>query len=79
MAAARLKERGIDDVRILEAGGDFGGTWYWNRYPGAQCDIESYCYLPLLEEATRSTPPVGTMTTPVATTPAGSRTWWTSE
>ena len=50
MAAARLKERGVTDVRIIEAGGDFGGTWYWNRYPGAQCDIESYCYLPLLEE-----------------------------
>ncbi|MFU8814693.1 MAG: flavin-containing monooxygenase, partial [Pseudomonadales bacterium] len=50
MAAARLKERGIDNFRIIEAGGDFGGTWYWNRYPGAQCDIESYCYLPLLEE-----------------------------
>ena len=41
---------GLDDFRIIEAGGDFGGTWYWNRYPGAQCDIESYCYLPLLEE-----------------------------
>ena len=50
MAAARLKERGIEDFRLIEAGGDFGGTWYWNRYPGAQCDIESYCYLPLLEE-----------------------------
>jgi cyclohexanone monooxygenase len=50
MAAARLKERGATDMRIIEAGGDFGGTWYWNRYPGAQCDIESYCYLPLLEE-----------------------------
>ena len=50
MTAARLKERGIENVRIIEAGGDFGGTWYWNRYPGAQCDIESYCYLPLLEE-----------------------------
>ena len=50
MAGARLKERGITDFRIIEAGGDFGGTWYWNRYPGAQCDIESYCYLPLLEE-----------------------------
>ncbi len=50
MAAARLKERGITNFRIIEAGGDFGGTWYWNRYPGAQCDIESYCYLPLLEE-----------------------------
>ncbi len=50
MAAARLKERGVTDLKIIEAGGDFGGTWYWNRYPGAQCDIESYCYLPLLEE-----------------------------
>ena len=50
MAGARLKERGITDFRIIESGGDFGGTWYWNRYPGAQCDIESYCYLPLLEE-----------------------------
>ncbi|MCY3811523.1 MAG: NAD(P)/FAD-dependent oxidoreductase [Gammaproteobacteria bacterium] len=50
MAGARLKERGITNFRIIESGGDFGGTWYWNRYPGAQCDIESYCYLPLLEE-----------------------------
>ncbi len=50
MAAARLKERGISDFRVIEAAADFGGTWYWNRYPGAQCDIESYCYLPLLEE-----------------------------
>ena len=50
MTAARLKERGISNFRIIEAGGDFGGTWYWNRYPGAQCDIESYCYLPLLDE-----------------------------
>ena len=48
--AARLSEAGIRDVRIIEKGGDFGGTWYWNRYPGAQCDIESYIYLPLLEE-----------------------------
>src|ERR1700678_4412838 len=50
LAGARLREAGVDDFRIIEAGGDFGGTWYWNRYPGAQCDIESYCYLPLLEE-----------------------------
>ena len=50
LAGARFREAGIEDVRIIEAGGDFGGTWYWNRYPGAQCDIESYCYLPLLEE-----------------------------
>ena len=50
LAAARLREAGVKDFRILEAGGDFGGTWYWNRYPGAQCDIEAYIYLPLLEE-----------------------------
>jgi cyclohexanone monooxygenase len=47
---ARLRRAGVDDVRVIEAGGDFGGTWYWNRYPGVQCDIESYIYLPLLEE-----------------------------
>ncbi|MCC7266706.1 MAG: NAD(P)/FAD-dependent oxidoreductase [Caulobacteraceae bacterium] len=50
LCAARLKEAGIADVRVIEKGGDFGGTWYWNRYPGAACDIESYIYLPLLEE-----------------------------
>ncbi|HYD46565.1 MAG TPA: NAD(P)/FAD-dependent oxidoreductase [Phenylobacterium sp.] len=50
LCAARLKEAGIADVRVVEKGGDFGGTWYWNRYPGAACDIESYIYLPLLEE-----------------------------
>jgi cyclohexanone monooxygenase len=50
LAGARLREAGIDDVRIVEKGGDFGGTWYWNRYPGAMCDVESYIYLPLLEE-----------------------------
>ena len=50
LAAARLKEAGIKDFRIIEKGGDFGGTWYWNRYPGASCDIESYVYFPLLEE-----------------------------
>ena len=49
-AAARLRQAGVDDIRLIEKGGDFGGTWYWNRYPGAQCDVESYCYLPLLEE-----------------------------
>jgi len=50
MTAARLHQAGVSDVRIIESGSDFGGTWYWNRYPGAQCDIESYSYLPLLEE-----------------------------
>ena len=50
ITAARLTEAGVSDVRIVESAADFGGTWYWNRYPGAQCDIESYSYLPLLEE-----------------------------
>jgi len=50
ITGARLKESGLDRVRIIEKGGDFGGTWYWNRYPGAACDVESYIYLPLCEE-----------------------------
>lgn len=50
LAGARLREAGIDDLCLVEKGGDFGGTWYWNRYPGAACDVESYIYLPLLEE-----------------------------
>jgi cation diffusion facilitator CzcD-associated flavoprotein CzcO len=47
---ARLKQAGIDDVRIIEGGGDVGGAWYWNRYPGAMCDTAAMVYLPLLEE-----------------------------
>jgi len=50
VTGARVKEAGVDDVRIVEKGGDFGGTWYWNRYPGAQCDTASFVYMPLLEE-----------------------------
>jgi cyclohexanone monooxygenase len=50
LVGARLRQAGIDDVRLIEKGGDVGGTWYWNRYPGAACDVESYVYLPLLEE-----------------------------
>jgi cyclohexanone monooxygenase len=50
LTAARLREAGIEKVRIVEVGGDVGGTWYWNRYPGAACDVESYIYFPLLEE-----------------------------
>lgn len=50
LSAARLRKAGFKDIRMIEKGGDFGGTWYWNRYPGAACDIESYIYLPLLEE-----------------------------
>ncbi len=50
VTGARLAEAGIQDVRIVEKGGDFGGTWYWNRYPGAMCDTASMVYMPLLEE-----------------------------
>jgi cation diffusion facilitator CzcD-associated flavoprotein CzcO len=50
LAGARLKETGIDDVRVVDKAGGFGGTWYWNRYPGARCDTPSMIYLPLLEE-----------------------------
>ena len=50
LMGGRLREAGFDDIRVIEKAGDFGGTWYWNRYPGAMCDVESYCYLPLLEE-----------------------------
>ena len=48
--AGRLKGAGVRHIRIIDRAGDFGGTWYWNRYPGIQCDVESYTYLPLLEE-----------------------------
>ena len=50
LAAGLLRKAGDAELVIIEDGGDFGGTWYWNRYPGARCDIESYIYLPMLEE-----------------------------
>ncbi|MDG9727740.1 MULTISPECIES: flavin-containing monooxygenase [unclassified Streptomyces] len=50
LAGARLRQQGVERVRIIEKGGDFGGTWYWNRYPGIHCDIESHVYLPMLDE-----------------------------
>ena len=50
LTAIDLGKHGITDFRIVEKAGDFGGTWYWNRYPGCMCDVESYTYLPLLEE-----------------------------
>lgn len=46
----KLSQAGFVDVRFCEKGGDVGGTWYWNRYPGIACDVESYSYLPLLDE-----------------------------
>jgi cyclohexanone monooxygenase len=50
LAGARLHEAGCRDIRTIEIAGDFAGTWYWNRYPGAMCDIEAHIYMPLLEE-----------------------------
>ena len=50
LTGGRLREKGVKSLRIIEKGADFGGTWYWNRYPGAACDVESYIYLPMLEE-----------------------------
>ncbi|MCW3838125.1 flavin-containing monooxygenase [Sphingomonas canadensis] len=50
LTAAEAVKRGIDSFRIVELAGDFGGTWYWNRYPGVRCDIEAYIYMPLIEE-----------------------------
>lgn len=50
LAGAYLAKAGVEDVHVIEAGGDFGGVWYWNRFPGIQCDNDAYCYIPLLEE-----------------------------
>ncbi|MDG2026048.1 MAG: NAD(P)/FAD-dependent oxidoreductase [Acidimicrobiales bacterium] len=50
VAGARLRQQGVDSIRFVDPAADFGGTWYWNRYPGIACDVESYIYLPLLEE-----------------------------
>lgn len=47
---AKLKQAGFDSIRILESGGDFGGVWYWNRFPGAMCDTAAMVYLPMMEE-----------------------------
>ncbi len=50
LTSARLREIGVESIRIVERGADVGGTWYWNRYPGIACDVPSYDYLPLLDE-----------------------------
>ncbi|CCF43739.1 hypothetical protein CH063_13358 [Colletotrichum higginsianum] len=52
MAHRLVTEGGIknDDLVLVDRAGGYGGTWYWNRYPGVMCDVEGYCYLPLLEE-----------------------------
>ena len=50
LTGARLRQLGVDSVRLIDRAADVGGTWYWNRYPGIACDVESYVYIPLLEE-----------------------------
>src|SRR6185437_5502228 len=50
ITAGKLRQAWVQDIRIIEMGSDFGGTWYWNRYPGIRCDVESYIYMPFLEE-----------------------------
>ena len=50
LAGAHLRRAGLDRIRIIDQAGGVGGTWYWNRYPGVMCDVESYIYLPMLEE-----------------------------
>ena len=50
LAAYHLKQAGVSTFRNIDHAGDWGGVWYWNRYPGLQCDNDAYCYLPLLEE-----------------------------
>jgi cation diffusion facilitator CzcD-associated flavoprotein CzcO len=50
LTSARLREKGVESIRIVERGADVGGTWYWNRYPGVACDVVGYDYLPLLDE-----------------------------
>ncbi len=50
LAGAQLRKAGVDRIRIIDQAGGIGGTWYWNRYPGVMCDVESYIYLPMLEE-----------------------------
>ncbi len=50
LTAVNLIKNGVTDFLIVDKAGDFGGTWYWNRYPGCMCDVESCTYLPLLEE-----------------------------
>ena len=50
LAGANLRKAGVQRIRIVDQAGGIGGTWYWNRYPGVMCDVESYMYIPMLEE-----------------------------
>lgn len=49
-ASVELRKAGVHNFRVIDQAADFGGTWYWNRYPGVRCDVEAYIYLPYLEE-----------------------------
>jgi cation diffusion facilitator CzcD-associated flavoprotein CzcO len=50
LAGANLRKAGLQRIKIVDLAGGVGGTWYWNRYPGVMCDVESYMYIPMLEE-----------------------------
>src|SRR5579871_1456847 len=50
LAGANLRKAGVERIRVIDQAGGVGGTWYWNQYPGVMCDVESYMYIPLLEE-----------------------------
>ena len=50
LAGVHLRRAGLERIRIIDQAGGIGGTWYWNRYPGVMCDVESYIYMPMLEE-----------------------------
>ncbi|MDP7704644.1 MULTISPECIES: NAD(P)/FAD-dependent oxidoreductase [unclassified Mycobacterium] len=50
LTGVRLRQLGVESIRLIDRAADVGGTWYWNRYPGIACDVESYVYIPLLEE-----------------------------
>src|SRR5689334_7244010 len=49
-AGVRIRQAGVQQIRMIDEAGGVGGTWYWNRYPGVMCDVESYIYIPMLEE-----------------------------
>ena len=46
----KLREAGITNVLACDKASGVGGTWHWNKYPGAACDVDSYSYLPFLHE-----------------------------
>ncbi|MFJ8025765.1 flavin-containing monooxygenase [Streptomyces sp. NPDC096311] len=50
ITAIQLRKAGVKSVRVIDKAAGFGGVWYWNRYPGIRCDVESYIYLPMLED-----------------------------